>query len=67
MSTHSNIFAWKNPMDRGAWQAVVLEVTELDMTEAPEHAGTHVYTVFEASLLSVMKIFNLQEILFQKT
>ena len=46
MSTHSNIFAWKNPMDRGAWQAVVLEVTELDMTKAPEHAGMHVYTVF---------------------
>ena len=20
MATHSSIFAWKNPMDRGAWQ-----------------------------------------------
>ena len=22
MATHSSILAWKNPMDRGAWQAV---------------------------------------------
>jgi len=21
MATHSSILAWKNPMDRGAWQA----------------------------------------------
>ena len=24
MATHSSILAWKNPMDRGAWQATVL-------------------------------------------
>ena len=23
MATHSSILAWKNPMDRGAWQAIV--------------------------------------------
>ena len=23
MATHSSISAWKNPMDRGAWQATV--------------------------------------------
>ena len=23
MATHSSILAWKNPMDRGAWQATV--------------------------------------------
>ena len=23
MATHSSILAWRNPMDRGAWQAVV--------------------------------------------
>ena len=22
MATHSSIFAWENPVDRGAWQAV---------------------------------------------
>ena len=28
MATYSSILAWKNPMDRGAWQATVHEVTE---------------------------------------
>ena len=28
MVTHSNIFALKNPMDRGAWQATVHGVAE---------------------------------------
>ena len=23
MATHSSILAWRNPMDRGAWQAIV--------------------------------------------
>ena len=26
MASHSSIFAWKSPMDRGAWQATVREV-----------------------------------------
>ena len=30
MATHSSILAWKIPMDRGAWQATVHVVTELD-------------------------------------
>ena len=34
MTAHSSILAWKNPMNRGAWQATVHEVTkETDMTE----------------------------------
>ena len=33
MATHSSIFAWKNPMDKGTWWATVLEVTkESDIT-----------------------------------
>ena len=28
MATHSSILAWKNPMDRGAWQATVQRVTK---------------------------------------
>ena len=34
---HANIFQYsclKNPTDRGAWQAIVHRLTELDMTEA---------------------------------
>ena len=27
MATHSSTFAWKNPMDRGAWKAAVHGVT----------------------------------------
>ena len=34
IATHSSIFAWKNPMDRGAWWATVHGVVESDMTEA---------------------------------
>ena len=34
MATHSSIFAWRIPMDRGAWQATVPRVTEeSDITE----------------------------------
>ena len=32
MATHSSILAWRIPMDRGAWWAIVLGVTELDIT-----------------------------------
>ena len=39
MATHSSILAWKIPMDRGAWWAIVHGVTkELDATE---HKRTH--------------------------
>ena len=33
MVTHSSILAWRIPMDRGAWQATVHEVTKSDTTE----------------------------------
>ena len=33
MAMYSSILAWKNPMDRGAWQATVHGVTESDMTD----------------------------------
>ena len=36
-ATHSSILAWRIPMDRGAWQATVHGVTELDPTEQLTH------------------------------
>ena len=33
MSTHSSIPAWRIPMKRGTWQAIVHGVAESDMTE----------------------------------
>ena len=33
MATHSSIFAWRMPMDRGAWWAIVHGGKELDTTE----------------------------------
>ena len=37
MAIHSSILAGKNPMNRGALQAMVHGVTESDMPEATEH------------------------------
>ena len=42
MATHSNIFAWKNPMDRGAWQAAVHGVAK-SWTQLSDWACMHVF------------------------
>ena len=49
MATDSNTLACKNPMERGAWQAMVCGITELDITERVDmhthiRARTHICT-----------------------
>ena len=39
-ATHSSILAWKNPMDRGTWQATVHVVTK-SQTQQRDWACTH--------------------------
>ena len=41
----------ENPMDRGAWQATVHRVAELDMTEATLHAHMHVLTKLQGYIV----------------
>ena len=36
-------------MDRGAWQATVHSVTELDTTEATEHTHTHTHIYYSTT------------------
>ena len=33
IALHSSILAWRTPMDRGAWWAMIHGVTESDLTE----------------------------------
>ena len=54
MATHSSILAWRIPMDRGAWWAVVYGVgKELDTTECASllHSSS-LWVCISASLLS---------------
>ena len=45
MATHSSIFTWRIPMDRGVWRAAVHGVghTELHMTEATKQQQQQSY------------------------
>ena len=45
MATHSSILAWRIPMDKGAWRATVLRVTEWDTTEQLTHTHTHTHSL----------------------
>ena len=37
-ATHSGILAWRIPMDRGAWQAIVHEVSKSQINSATKHS-----------------------------
>ena len=38
MATHSSVPAWKNPMDRGAWQATIQTVSKTWTGLVTEHS-----------------------------
>ena len=42
MATHSSILAWRTPMDRGAWQAMVHGVTKsrTQLSDSAQHSTT---------------------------
>ena len=45
MATQSSILAWKNSIDRGAWQAIVHGVTKSrTLVSARAHTHTHTHT-----------------------
>ena len=43
MATHSSVPAWKNPMNRGAWPAIVHGVTKSGHNSASEHVCAHTH------------------------
>ena len=47
MAAHSSILAWENPMDRGAWQAMVHRVAEsrTRLKRLRTHARTHILSL----------------------
>ena len=49
MATHSNILAWRVPMDRGAWWATVHGVSQSDMTQWLNHHHQWKAFVFHSS------------------
>ena len=62
MATHSSIFAWKIPMDRGVWQATIHGGKESDMTESSHtHTHTHPHThTHSSSIAGQQKLGGLQ-------
>ena len=44
MAPHSSTLSLENSMDRGAWWAIVHEVSELDTTKLLTHTHTHTHT-----------------------
>ena len=48
MATHSDILAWKSPMDRGAWQATVHGVTRVGLDLATELPPPPVISRFQS-------------------
>ena len=60
MATHSSILAWRIPMDRGAWWAIVYGVAESDTTEQLSH--THTRKSYKGIPYSLFPLFSFTQI-----
>ena len=59
---------WNNPMDRGAWQVIIHEVAESDMTERlSTHIDTHIFSRLLFQKISKCAICHLAEKTFRKS
>ena len=56
MATHSSILAWKNPMDRGAWRAIVHGVAK-SQTRLSANTHTHTHTRVCVYSIIIFKAF----------
>ena len=54
IATHSSILAWKSPMDRGVWQAIVLDITT-SWTQFSNWTTTN--CTFTSSSISISLLF----------
>ena len=58
MATHSNILSLENPIDRGAWQAMIHGVTK-SWTQLSMHTHTHIHNQ-EALYIKILPWANLR-------
>ena len=65
MATQSSLLAWRIPMDRGAWQAIVHGITKSDSTEVPstaQHRGLHLAS--QTSVIHLLPVWTNQTFFF---
>ena len=68
MAAHSSILAWKIPIYRGAWQAMVHEVTKspTGLSDEAQHRGKD-HVLISSSSSSHIKYFHTKKEAFLKT
>ena len=52
MALHSSLFAWRIPMDKGAWRAAVHGVTksQTQLSNSYTHTHTHTHGLFKLNI-----------------
>ena len=58
MTTYSSIFAWKNPIDRGAWQGTVQGIAKMSDKLSNYNHNNHIHTAkLKVEILSKQFVF----------